>query len=120
MLGLTPTRIAFYDPGAEAQRTPRRRASIPRPGPIHPHSVEHRNRRQRGVLLWHANDPGVPSPSNYRKVNSMTPDQLVYTVPEAAKLLRISPAHAYALVSRGELPSLRLGRRILIPRCALE
>lgn len=54
------------------------------------------------------------------KVKSMSPDQLVYTVPEAAKLLRISAAHAYALVSRGELPSLHLGRRILIPRCALE
>jgi excisionase family DNA binding protein len=50
----------------------------------------------------------------------MSSDQLVFTIPEAAKLLRISPAHAYALVSRDELPNLRLGRRILIPRCALE
>ena len=50
----------------------------------------------------------------------MSPDQLVFTVPETAKLLRISLAHTYALVSSGELPSLHLGRRILIPRCALE
>ena len=69
--------------------------------------------RQKGPRRRHL-------PGNSRKVNIMSPDQLLYTVPEAAKLLRISPAHAYALVSRGELPSLRLGRRILIPRCALE
>jgi excisionase family DNA binding protein len=44
----------------------------------------------------------------------------VLTVPEAARILRISTAYAYALASRGELPSLRLGRRILVPRRALE
>jgi excisionase family DNA binding protein len=47
-------------------------------------------------------------------------DQLVLTVGEAAKALKISPAHAYALVAGGELPSLRLGRRILVPRQGLE
>lgn len=68
-------------------------------------SLDSRQKRPKGRhLRW-----------NSRKVNIMSPDQLVYTVPEAAKLLRISPAHAYALVSSGELPNLRLGRRILIP-----
>jgi len=46
--------------------------------------------------------------------------RLVVSVPDAAVLLGISRAHAYELVARGELPHLRLGRRIVIPRAALE
>jgi len=34
----------------------------------------------------------------------------LYTVPEAAKILRISKTHAYQLVDSGELPTLKLGR----------
>jgi excisionase family DNA binding protein len=45
---------------------------------------------------------------------------LVLTVPEAARLLGISRTHAYGLVSRGELFHVRLGRRIVVPRHALE
>jgi excisionase family DNA binding protein len=51
----------------------------------------------------------------------MTRDgRLVLSVTEAARLLGISRALAYELVARGELPSLRLGRRIVVPRRALE
>ena len=46
--------------------------------------------------------------------------RLVMSVPDAAAALGISRAHAYELVARGELPSLRLGRRIVVPRAALE
>ena len=42
------------------------------------------------------------------------------SVTEAATALGISRAHAYELVARGELPSLRLGRRIVVPRRGLE
>ena len=47
-------------------------------------------------------------------------DRLVFTVEEAAYLLNISRALAYDLVARGEIPSIRLGRRIAIPRRQLE
>jgi excisionase family DNA binding protein len=40
-------------------------------------------------------------------------------VEEAAAVLGISRALAYELVARGELPCLRLGRRIVVPRRAL-
>ena len=46
--------------------------------------------------------------------------RLVFTVEEAAYLLNISRALAYDLVARGELPSIRFGRRIAIPRHQLE
>ena len=47
-------------------------------------------------------------------------DRLVWTVEEAARLLGISRAHAYELVARGELPHLRLGRRLVVPKHAIE
>jgi excisionase family DNA binding protein len=46
--------------------------------------------------------------------------RLVLTVTEVAAALGISRAHAYELVARGELPSLRLGRRIVVPRRELN
>jgi len=46
--------------------------------------------------------------------------KLTLTVEEAARLLGISRALAYELVTRDELPHLRLGRRIVVPRRALE
>lgn len=50
----------------------------------------------------------------------MEPDQLVLTVEEAGRLLRISRGLAYDMVRQGSLPTIRLGRRILVPRAALE
>jgi excisionase family DNA binding protein len=45
---------------------------------------------------------------------------LTLTVDEAAKVLGISRALAYELIARGEIPNLRLGRRIVVPRHALD
>jgi excisionase family DNA binding protein len=47
-------------------------------------------------------------------------DRLVWSVEEAGRLLGISRAHAYELVARGELPHLRLGRRLVVPKNAIE
>ncbi|MCC6495812.1 MAG: helix-turn-helix domain-containing protein [Propionibacteriaceae bacterium] len=47
-------------------------------------------------------------------------DYDLLTVSEAAKLLRISRNLAYELVARHELPAIRLGRVIRIPRPALD
>jgi excisionase family DNA binding protein len=44
---------------------------------------------------------------------------LTVSIPEAANLVGISPNHAWRLVQTGELPSIRLGRRVLVPRSAL-
>ena len=42
------------------------------------------------------------------------------TVVEAAKVLGISRSLAYQLAASGELPTVRLGRRLVVPRRALE
>jgi excisionase family DNA binding protein len=39
---------------------------------------------------------------------------------ELARVLGVGRNGAYQAVSRGEVPSIRVGRRILIPRAALE
>ena len=43
-------------------------------------------------------------------------ERLALSVDEAAALLGISRSFAYDLVAAGDLPPLRLGRRIVIPR----
>jgi excisionase family DNA binding protein len=47
-------------------------------------------------------------------------EPLLVSVKDAARLLGIGRDAAYSLVREGTLPSIRLGRRILIPRGALE
>jgi excisionase family DNA binding protein len=44
----------------------------------------------------------------------------VLTMDEAAVLLRIGRNSAYEAARRGEIPTIRLGRRLLVPRVALE
>jgi excisionase family DNA binding protein len=49
------------------------------------------------------------------------PDKsLMLTVTEAAKLLRISERTAWRRVKDGQIPTVRLGGRVLVPRSQLE
>jgi excisionase family DNA binding protein len=50
---------------------------------------------------------------------SSTQERLTLTVEEAAAALGISRAFAYEAVRRGEIPSIKIGRRVLVPRAAL-
>ncbi len=47
-------------------------------------------------------------------------NKLCYTVPEVAEMLGFSRNFGYELARRGELPILRFGKRMLVPRVALE
>ena len=47
-----------------------------------------------------------------------TPQTL--TVEQAAKVLGIGLATAYSAIHRGEIPSIRIGDRLLVPKPALE
>jgi excisionase family DNA binding protein len=49
----------------------------------------------------------------------MSDDRLTLTVDEARRLLGLSRELAYAAVRSGEIPSIRIGRRLLVPRKAL-
>jgi excisionase family DNA binding protein len=50
------------------------------------------------------------------EVIEVADESLVVTVEDAAMLLGISRGLAYELVRRGELPAIRLGRRLVVPR----
>jgi excisionase family DNA binding protein len=46
-------------------------------------------------------------------------ESLVFTVPEAARLLGLSRNGGYEAARRGDIPTVRIGGRILVPRVAL-
>ena len=42
------------------------------------------------------------------------------TIDEAAKVLGVGRNKAYEAAKRGEIPTIKIGKRILVPRAALE
>lgn len=50
--------------------------------------------------------------------NKMSRETL--TIEEAARMLGIGRNSAYEAARRGEIPTLRIGRRLVVPRAALE
>ena len=52
--------------------------------------------------------------------HEMPGDDEVYTVRETAERLKLTPSSAYLAISRGQIPSVRFGRQLRIPRRALE
>ena len=47
-------------------------------------------------------------------------EKLVYTVEEAGTLLDLGRSGAYEAVRRGDIPTIRIGRRLLVPKAALD
>jgi excisionase family DNA binding protein len=47
-------------------------------------------------------------------------ERLCLSVPEAAALLGISRNLAYEMAKQGQLPLVKFGRRLLVPKVALE
>ncbi|GHF75181.1 helix-turn-helix domain-containing protein [Deinococcus ficus] len=56
------------------------------------------------------------SPTN----KTVPQDALLLTVKQAAILLQIGKNRVYEMVETREMPSMRIGQKILIPRVALE
>jgi excisionase family DNA binding protein len=72
--------------------------------------------------LHRATETSTAQPPRGSGVGAAPPgvERLTLTVEEAATMLGISRAFAYEAVNRGEIPSIRIGRRVLVPRAALE
>jgi excisionase family DNA binding protein len=47
-------------------------------------------------------------------------ERQTYDIQEVAKLLGIGRNQAYAAVDAGEIPSIRLGRRRVVPKAAID
>ena len=54
------------------------------------------------------------------KPGPLKPRGCVLTLNEVAALLRISRGSAYEAARRGEIPTIRIGRRLLVPTDAFE
>jgi len=50
----------------------------------------------------------------------MTEKKIALTVQEAAETISLHPNTVYALIAKGRLPAIRLGRKYLISRIELE
>lgn len=57
---------------------------------------------------------------NPPKEAKMDNDRVSLTVDQAAKALRISRGLCYQMVHEGKIPSIRFGKRYLVPQAALE
>jgi excisionase family DNA binding protein len=49
-------------------------------------------------------------------MSAMLTEPMAMTVAEVARTLRISRRHAYNAIATGEIPSIRIGKRIVVPR----
>jgi excisionase family DNA binding protein len=58
--------------------------------------------------------------TEWRIIDKSWGDRSVFTVEEAAEILRISRDSAYQAAHSGDLPVVRIGRRFVVPRIALE
>jgi excisionase family DNA binding protein len=52
--------------------------------------------------------------------NKERSDRLTYTVEEAGRKLGVGRAAAYAAAPRGEIPTIRIGRLIRVPKFAFD
>jgi excisionase family DNA binding protein len=63
--------------------------------------------------------PGArPAPAD--RARSDDPQRLTLSVEEAGRILGISRGAAYARAEDGSLPTIRLGKRLLVPKSALD
>ena len=55
-----------------------------------------------------------------RPEGTLTTERITIDIPTCARLLGISLGTAYTLAAEGKLPTIRLGRRLVVPKAALE
>jgi excisionase family DNA binding protein len=48
------------------------------------------------------------------------PDRETYDITETAHRLGIGRGQAYAAAKRGEIPAIKIGKRLLVPKAALD
>jgi excisionase family DNA binding protein len=75
--------------------------------------------RPAGDSTQTGSPPGASAGQGDDPASLLGGDRLALTVTEAVSVLGSSRALAYELVARGELPSIRLGWRLVVPKVAL-
>jgi excisionase family DNA binding protein len=75
---------------------------------------------ERTMLIENHDRESAGDERHVRHTPKRGDQRLTISVEEAGRLLGISRGLAYMLVNRGDIPSVRLGRRIVVPRRALD
>ena len=60
------------------------------------------------------------NPPRSTKMNEPSTEVLVYTVPQVARMLGINRNLGYELARQGQIPTIKLGRRLLCPKAAVD
>ncbi len=74
-----------------------------------------KRQKMRTIEVAPAKTIEVPAETIQVPLEELTLPKLTYTVEEVAHVLNIGRSFAYSLVETGQLGSIRLGRRVLIP-----
>lgn len=107
-----PIQLSLFEPQFPGRLKHRARSKV----------GERVNSRGRDMNLQKTSTQGAGDRTSSRvaPVVSSEARPLVITVPEAAARLGLSRSAAYEAVRRKEIPSLKIGRRLLVPLVALE
>jgi excisionase family DNA binding protein len=62
--------------------------------------------------MWDTNEPIMVEKPQWARAT--------FNLPEVAQMLGCSRSSVYRWASEGEIPTIRIGRRVLVPREALE
>lgn len=62
----------------------------------------------------------LPKEEHVAQPNAQEPEPLFYSVDEVARMSRLGRSNTYERVASGEIPSVRVGQRILIPARAVH
>ena len=57
---------------------------------------------------------------NTKTIVKTAEEKLTYSVPEAAEILGIGRSAAYQGIRTGQIPSVKIGKRIIVPKVALQ
>ena len=72
-----------------------------------------------GCMETHRAEPGQEARGAHGTAGTARAERLTFTVDEVAIALGISRSSAYECAKRGDIPTVRLGRRIVVPRRAV-
>ena len=53
-------------------------------------------------------------------ITTDTDAPLVYTVGEVQRILKLGRTSVYDAIARGDIPTIRIGKRLLIPKAAID
>jgi excisionase family DNA binding protein len=61
-----------------------------------------------------------PAANGFRILSAKWDGRDAFEIPEVAQILGLSRPGAYQAAANGDLPVIRIGRRLIVPRIALE